>query len=49
VGWSLLRGDPPERQLHLGNAAGAVVASRLACSAAMPTPDEVTALADARR
>lgn len=47
VGWSLLRGDSPERQLHLGNAAGAVVASRLACSAAMPTPEEVLALADA--
>ena len=46
VGWSVLRGDPAERQLHLGNAAGAIVASRLACSAAMPTADEVTALAD---
>jgi len=46
VGWSLVRGDPPERQLALGNAAGAIVASRLACSAAMPTADEVIALAD---
>ena len=49
VGWSLLRGDPPQRQIHLGNAAGAVVASRLACSAAMPSPDEVLALADTPR
>jgi sugar/nucleoside kinase (ribokinase family) len=29
------------------NAAGAIVASRLACSAAMPDPDEVLAQADA--
>ena len=49
VGWSLLRGDTTERQLQLGNAAGALVASRLACSAAMPNPDEVIALADGGR
>ncbi|MFN8621466.1 MAG: PfkB family carbohydrate kinase [Chloroflexota bacterium] len=47
VGWAMLRGEPPERQLHLGNAAGAIVASRLACSAAMPRADEVIAMADA--
>jgi 5-dehydro-2-deoxygluconokinase len=46
VGWSLLRGDPPRRRLELANAAGAVVASRLACSTAMPTAAEVTAAAE---
>jgi 5-dehydro-2-deoxygluconokinase len=43
----MLRGASPHRQLQLGNAAGAIVASRLACSAAMPRADEVIALADA--
>ncbi len=38
AGWSL------ERTLRFANAAGALVASRLACSAAMPYEDEVLAL-----
>lgn len=46
AGWAMLRGESPERQLHLGNAAGAIVASRLACSAAMPFAHEVIAQAD---
>ncbi|MEU1056725.1 5-dehydro-2-deoxygluconokinase [Streptomyces sp. NPDC005876] len=33
-----------ERTVRYANAAGALVASRLACSAAMPTPDEVDTL-----
>lgn len=37
----LLSGWPLERVLNYANAAGAVVASRLECSTAMPTPDEV--------
>ncbi|MBC7271254.1 MAG: 5-dehydro-2-deoxygluconokinase [Streptomyces sp.] len=36
-GWSL------ERTMRHANAAGAIVASRLECSSAMPTPDEVEA------
>ncbi|MGK5630101.1 5-dehydro-2-deoxygluconokinase [Streptomyces sp. URMC 123] len=35
AGWGL------ERTMRYANAAGAIVASRLACSSAMPTPDEV--------
>lgn len=42
----LLAGWPLERTLRYANAAGAIVASRLECSTAMPTPDEVAALAD---
>jgi 5-dehydro-2-deoxygluconokinase len=38
AGWSL------ERTLRYANAAGAIVASRLECSTAMPTPAEVEAL-----
>ena len=38
AGWGL------ERILHFANAAGAIVASRLACSDAMPTSDEVDQL-----
>ena len=38
AGWSL------RDTLRFANAAGAIVASRLACSAAMPTADEVSAL-----
>jgi 5-dehydro-2-deoxygluconokinase len=38
LGWDL------ERTLNFANAAGAIVASRLACADAMPTADEVDAL-----
>jgi 5-dehydro-2-deoxygluconokinase len=41
---SLLRGLPLEEACRRGNAAGAIVASRLACSAAMPTRAEVDEL-----
>ncbi|MER7419166.1 5-dehydro-2-deoxygluconokinase [Micromonospora peucetia] len=41
----LLRGWPLERTLRFANAAGAIVASRLACSAAMPDYAETEALA----
>jgi 5-dehydro-2-deoxygluconokinase len=37
----LLAGWPLRRLLSFANAAGALVASRLACADAMPTPDEV--------
>lgn len=37
----LLAGWDLERTMRYANAAGAVVASRLECSSAMPTPDEV--------
>jgi 5-dehydro-2-deoxygluconokinase len=40
----LLRGLSPEAALERGNAAGAIVASRLMCSSAMPTPDEIEEL-----
>jgi 5-dehydro-2-deoxygluconokinase len=40
----LLAGWDLERMLHFANAAGAIVASRLACSDAMPTSDEVDRL-----
>jgi 5-dehydro-2-deoxygluconokinase len=40
----LLAGWSAERMVRFANAAGAIVASRLACSAAMPTSDEVEAL-----
>jgi len=44
----LLSGWPLEGVLRFANAAGAIVASRLECSTAMPTTDEVeTAVADA--
>ena len=43
----LLAGWPLDRTLRYANAAGAIVASRLECSTAMPTPDEVEALLDA--
>jgi 5-dehydro-2-deoxygluconokinase len=39
--YALLRGEPLERSLHYGNAAAAIVVSRLSCSEAMPTLDEV--------
>jgi 5-dehydro-2-deoxygluconokinase len=40
----LLAGWPLERTLRFANAAGAIVASRLECSTAMPSSDEVEAL-----
>ncbi len=47
---SLLSGWDLERTLHFANAAGAIVASRLACADAMPTEDEVTAkMSEAQR
>lgn len=45
-GAGLLRQLPPSRLLRVANAAGAIVATRLACSSAMPTWDEVEAMAD---
>ncbi len=39
----LLAGWPLERTLRFANAAGAIVASRLECSTAMPTTTEVEA------
>ena len=44
----LLAGWDLERTMRFANAAGAIVASRLACADAMPTPDEVEALIDGR-
>jgi 5-dehydro-2-deoxygluconokinase len=43
----LLAGWPLERVLRFANAAGAIVASRLECSTAMPTTAEVAALLEA--
>lgn len=40
----LLSGWDLERTMRHANAAGALVASRLACSSAMPTPPEVAGL-----
>ncbi len=37
----LLAGWPPEEIIHRANAAGAIVAGRLMCSDAMPTPAEI--------
>jgi 5-dehydro-2-deoxygluconokinase len=42
----LLHGWPLEKTLRYANAAGAIVASRLECSTAMPTAAEVAELAD---
>lgn len=42
----LLRGWPLEKTLRYANAAGAIVASRLECSTAMPTAGEVAELAE---
>ena len=42
----LLHSWPLEKTLRYANAAGAIVASRLECSTAMPTAAEVAALAD---
>ncbi|MBV8966026.1 MAG: 5-dehydro-2-deoxygluconokinase [Mycobacteriaceae bacterium] len=43
----LLEGWPLEKTLRYANAAGAIVASRLECSTAMPTAAEVAELAEA--
>jgi 5-dehydro-2-deoxygluconokinase len=45
----LLAGWPLERTVRFANAAGAIVASRLECSTAMPSTDEVEALLGVRR
>ncbi|MGN2636749.1 5-dehydro-2-deoxygluconokinase [Nocardia takedensis] len=44
----LLAGWPPRRLAEFANAAGALVASRLACADAMPTAAEIEALLDGR-
>lgn len=41
---ALLKGLPVEECLHYGNAAAAIVVSRLSCSEAMPVQDEVQAI-----
>jgi 5-dehydro-2-deoxygluconokinase len=45
LGAGILRGLPIPDMLRHANAAGAIVATRLACSAAMPTWDEVERMA----
>ncbi|WP_321470610.1 5-dehydro-2-deoxygluconokinase [uncultured Paludibaculum sp.] len=47
--YALLQGLPIEECLHYGNAAAAIVVSRLSCSEAMPTMAEVRALLNAQR
>lgn len=42
--YALLKGKPIEECLHYGNAAAAIVVSRLSCSEAMPTLAEVEAM-----
>ena len=42
--FGLIEGWPLERTLRFANVAGAIVASRLECSTAMPTTDEVNAV-----
>src|SRR6185312_10597846 len=44
----LLSGWPLEKTLRYANAAGAIVASRLECSTAMPTASEVAELAESQ-
>jgi 5-dehydro-2-deoxygluconokinase len=44
LAYALVNGWPPERALRLANAAGALVASRLACADDMPTLDELKEL-----
>src|SRR5207245_7159128 len=41
LGYAIIRGLGLLEGVRLGNAAGAIVASQLACSEAMPTLDEV--------
>ena len=45
----LLNGLPPRAALERGNAAGAIVATRLFCSAAMPTDAEIDELLERTR
>jgi 5-dehydro-2-deoxygluconokinase len=45
----LLRGLAPVAALERGNAAGAIVASRLMCSTSMPTAAEIDAMLDRSR
>lgn len=47
--FALLQGLPVEECLHYGNAAAAIVVSRLSCSEAMPTLEEVRNLITAQR
>lgn len=47
--FATLQGLPLEECLHYGNAAAAIVVSRLSCSEAMPTPDELHALMRSQR
>lgn len=47
--YGLLQGLPMEECLHHGNAAAAIVVSRLSCSEAMPRLEEVKALISAQR
>jgi 5-dehydro-2-deoxygluconokinase len=44
----LLAGWPAERVMRFANAAGAIVAGRVACSDAMPTAAEVEAALEGR-
>jgi 5-dehydro-2-deoxygluconokinase len=44
LAWALLEGWEPEEAVRLANAAGALVASRLACADDMPTLDELRRL-----
>jgi 5-dehydro-2-deoxygluconokinase len=44
LAWALLEGWDPEQAVRLANAAGALVASRLACADDMPTLDELREL-----
>jgi 5-dehydro-2-deoxygluconokinase len=44
LAWALVEGWEPERALRLANAAGALVASRLACADDMPTLEELRRL-----
>ena len=41
LAYGLLQGWPPERTVRMANAAGSIVASRLACADAMPTLGEL--------
>jgi 5-dehydro-2-deoxygluconokinase len=41
LAYGLLQGWPPERAVRMANAAGSIVASRLACADAMPTLGEL--------
>lgn len=45
-GAALLAGLSPAESARRGNAAGAIVASRLSCSSAMPRPDEIDRMLD---